>query len=56
MRATILYIAGFIAAAEAQETYITTTGYTARPQCTSLVAPPSYYFQPFAYTLQDTVR
>lgn len=45
------------AVVQAQEVYITTTGYTARPQCTEAPATPTYSFQPFSYaSLNDTVR
>jgi hypothetical protein len=46
------------AAVQAQELYFTTTGYEARPQCTQppATATPSYRFQSFSYTLNETVR
>ncbi|OJJ31947.1 hypothetical protein ASPWEDRAFT_161048 [Aspergillus wentii DTO 134E9] len=50
MRTLLLALA---ASTAAQEIYITTTGYTT--QC-SQTASPSYRFQPFSYTLNDTVR
>jgi hypothetical protein len=56
MKVTIALI-GIAAVAQAQEVYITTTGYTARPQCTlPPAASPKYYFQPFSFTLNETVR
>lgn len=56
MRTTLSLITTFIAAVEPQKVYITTTGYTDRPQCTQLTASPYYRLQPFSYTLQETVR
>ncbi|KAJ5103606.1 CAZyme family GH1, partial [Penicillium argentinense] len=50
------YILGLAAAVQAQEIFVTTTGYTARPQCKHETASPSYHFQPFSYTLSETVR
>lgn len=45
------------AVVQAQEVYITTTGYTARPKCTDAPATPTYRFQSFSYaSLNDTVR
>ncbi|KAJ5771421.1 uncharacterized protein N7511_003472, partial [Penicillium nucicola] len=47
----------FAVAIEAQELYQTTTGPVARPQCTKHSDPtPKYHFQPFSYTLNETVR
>ncbi|KAI0189867.1 glycoside hydrolase [Astrocystis sublimbata] len=40
----------------AQQLFVTTTGYTERPQCTPSTTSPSYYSQPFSFTLNDTVR
>ncbi|KAL1850540.1 hypothetical protein Plec18170_006825 [Paecilomyces lecythidis] len=45
-----------VALAEAQQLYVTTTGYTDRPQCTQLASSPQYRFQPFSYALEETVR
>jgi hypothetical protein len=45
-----------LGAAEAQQLYITTTGYPDRPQCTKPATSPEYYFHPFSYTLNETVR
>ena len=42
--------------AAAQEIYIIANGTSARPQCTHSIASPSYYFQPFSFTLNETVR
>jgi len=56
MRYTVLGIAGLVAAVEAQEIFHTTKGHSARSQCTQATASPSYYFQPFSFTLNETVR
>ncbi|KAJ5152594.1 CAZyme family GH1 [Penicillium canariense] len=56
MRTTLLPVLCLAVAAEAQELHLTTTGYTARPQCSKSFASPSYYFQPFSYSLSETVR
>lgn len=56
MRSTAFLITGLVAAVEAQEIYITTTGTSARPQCTQPTDSPSYYFQQFSFTQKDTVR
>lgn len=40
----------------AQELFLTTTGNSARPQCTTQIDSPSYFFQSFSYTLNATVR
>ncbi|KAH8689973.1 beta-glucosidase [Talaromyces proteolyticus] len=53
---TTVTLAVIAAGVQAQEVYFTTTGYTARPQCTQPPATPSYRFQPFSYTLNETVR
>jgi hypothetical protein len=45
-----------LGAAEAQQLYITTTGFPDRPQCTQPASSPEYHFQPFSYTLNETVR
>ncbi|KAJ6091194.1 hypothetical protein N7467_003163 [Penicillium canescens] len=55
MRVSILSLTAFAVAIEAQELYLTTTGYAARPQCTKQ-STPNYHFQPFSYTLNETVR
>jgi hypothetical protein len=55
MRVSILSLTAFAVAIEAQELYLTTTGYAARPQCTKQ-STPKYHFQPFSYTLNETVR
>ncbi|KAL5042153.1 hypothetical protein BDW71DRAFT_217138 [Aspergillus fruticulosus] len=49
-------ILALAAAVRAQELYITTTGYAARPGCTAAAATPSYRFEPFHYTQNETVR
>ncbi|KAL4971533.1 glycoside hydrolase superfamily [Aspergillus desertorum] len=54
MRVQVL-LAG-AAAVRAQELYITTTGYAARPECTAAPATPNYWFEPFHYTQNETVR
>jgi hypothetical protein len=51
-----LSFAAFAAAIEAQELYLTTTGNAARSQCTQSSTAPNYHFQPFSYTLNETVR
>ncbi|KAJ5118228.1 Alpha/Beta hydrolase protein [Penicillium atrosanguineum] len=56
MLGTTVCLTGLIVAAGAQEAFLTTTGNSARPQCTKAAASPSYYFQPFSYTLNATVR
>ncbi|CAG7924807.1 unnamed protein product [Penicillium olsonii] len=57
MRVPLILFPAFVVAAEAQELYLTTTGYSARPQCTeSSALTPHYRFQPFSYTLNETVR
>ncbi|KAL3472035.1 glycoside hydrolase superfamily [Aspergillus californicus] len=43
-------------AVKAQELYLTTTGYTDRPQCTNPPSTPSYYFEGFSFTQNETVR
>ncbi|KAI5803053.1 glycoside hydrolase [Geopyxis carbonaria] len=48
-------IALFAAAASAQQQYVLTTGYTER-SCPTPTAKPSYHFQPFKYTLTETIR
>ncbi|KAJ5885487.1 CAZyme family GH1 [Penicillium taxi] len=53
MKAYIFY-ASLAAFVTAQEVYITTTGPSTR-QCTQATSP-TYFFQPFSYTLNDTVR
>jgi hypothetical protein len=55
MRVSILSLTAFAVAIEAQELYLTTTGYAAGPQCTKQ-STPKYHFQPFSYTLNETVR
>lgn len=42
---------GLAVATQAQEIYLTTTGYTARPQCTKSTTSPSYHFKSFSYSL-----
>jgi len=56
MRGALLYGSALVALTEAQQLYLTTTGYTERPQCTQAAASPEYYFRPFSYTLNETVR
>ncbi|KAI0412171.1 glycoside hydrolase [Xylaria grammica] len=56
MRASVSSISLVAAIARAQQLFITTTGHSERPQCTESPASPSYYFQPFSFTLNDTVR
>ena len=51
-----LSLVAFAAAAQAQELYMTRNGTSARPQCTDPASSPSYHFQPFSYTLNETVR
>ncbi|KAJ5301270.1 hypothetical protein PENANT_c023G02248 [Penicillium antarcticum] len=55
MRVPITSLTTFVVAIKAQELYLTTTGYAARPQCTKQ-SNPKYHFQPFSYTLNETVR
>lgn len=56
MRSTTFLIAALAAAVEAQEIYVTTTGTSARPQCTKATDSPRYYFQEFSFSQKDTVR
>lgn len=56
-------LAGLAAVAQAQQIYLTTTGYTARPECTAAAAAapaskptPSYRFEEFSFTQNETVR
>ncbi|CAI7655101.1 hypothetical protein PCG10_000514 [Penicillium crustosum] len=56
MRVPFISIAALAVATQAQEVYVTTTGYSARPQCTQSNVTPKYHFQPFSYTLNETVR
>lgn len=56
MRAFLSGVALLAALADAQQLYFTTDGYTERPQCTQAAATPQYYFRPFSYTLNETVR
>lgn len=54
----IAFIAALVltVATQAQEIYLTTTGYTTRSQCTESTASPSYHFKSFSYSLKETVR
>lgn len=56
MRAPFISLAALAVVIQAQEVYLTTTGYFARPQCTQSNVTPDYHFQPFSYTLNETVR
>lgn len=56
MRIAFSAVLGFLAATQAQEVYITTIGYTARPQCSKSTASPSYHFKYFSFSLEETVR
>lgn len=50
-------LAAVAAVVRGQDVFISTTGYTARPQCTKPPATPTYSFQGFSYVaLHDTVR
>lgn len=51
-----LFLVALALGAGAQELYITANGTSARPQCTAKVNSPSYFFQSFSYTLNETVR
>ncbi|KAL4930412.1 glycoside hydrolase family 1 protein [Aspergillus undulatus] len=51
-----LVLAGIVTGVYAQELYISTTGFTARPQCTAPPATPSYRFDEFYYSQSETVR
>ncbi|KAI0968517.1 glycoside hydrolase [Xylaria arbuscula] len=55
MRAPVALIPLLATIVQAQQLFITTTGYTER-QCKPSTTSPSYYFQPFSYTLNETVR
>ena len=56
MQITFIAILGLTIATQAQEIFLTTTGYIARPQCTNSATSPSYHFKPFSYSLSETVR
>lgn len=56
MQGFLLYGSALVVLAEAQQLYLTTTGYTERPQCTQAAASPEYSFRPFSYTLNETFR
>lgn len=56
MEFTLIAILSLAVATQTQEIFLTTTGYTARPQCTNSVTSPSYHFKPFSYSLSETVR
>ncbi|KAE8403267.1 glycoside hydrolase superfamily [Aspergillus pseudonomiae] len=56
MRASLSYAALLATFADAQQLYLTTDGYTDRPQCTKPAAVPQYHFRSFSYTLNETVR
>ncbi|EAU37619.1 hypothetical protein ATEG_02657 [Aspergillus terreus NIH2624] len=56
MRNSVICLSLLAACAQAQQLYITTTGYDERPQCTQPAASPEYYFQPFSYSMNETVR
>lgn len=56
MQVALIAALGLGVATQAQEIYLTTTGYTARPQCTKSNASPSYHFMQFSYSLKETVR
>ena len=56
MRVPFISLVALAVATQAQEVYVTTTGYSARPQCTQSNVTPKYHFQPFSYTLNETVR
>ncbi|KAL2810337.1 glycoside hydrolase superfamily [Aspergillus granulosus] len=49
-------LAAVVASAHAQELFIPTTGYTARPQCTQPPSTPNYRFEAFSFTQNETVR
>ncbi|GIK07199.1 hypothetical protein Aspvir_002855 [Aspergillus viridinutans] len=55
MKAIFSWFVILLGAAEAQQLYITTTGYPDRPQCTQPASSPEYCFHPFSYTLNKTV-
>ncbi|KAH3147463.1 hypothetical protein LV164_005586 [Aspergillus fumigatus] len=56
MKTVFTWTVILLGVAEAQQLYITTTGYLDRPQCTEPTVSPEYYFHPFSYTLNETVR
>lgn len=56
MQVTFVAALGLAIATQAQEIYLTTTGYTARPHCTKSATSPSYHFKTFSYSLSETVR
>lgn len=56
MKTVFTWTVILLGVAEAQQLYITTTGYLDRPQCTEPTVSPEYYSHPFSYTLNETVR
>ncbi|KAL4802025.1 glycoside hydrolase superfamily [Aspergillus unguis] len=53
---TVLISLSLAAAVQAQQLYLTTTGYPEREQCTSAPATPVYRFEEFSFTQSTTVR
>jgi hypothetical protein len=56
MRIAFIAALGLAISVQAQEIYLTTTGYTTRPQCTKSIASPSYHFKSFSYSREETIR
>ncbi|KAI0864273.1 glycoside hydrolase [Xylaria cubensis] len=56
MRVSVASIPLLVRVSRAQQLFITTTGYTDHPQCTLSATLPSYHFQPFSFTLNETAR
>ncbi|KAJ0418838.1 glycoside hydrolase superfamily [Aspergillus carlsbadensis] len=53
---TELVLVAAATGAHAQQLYVSTTGYTERAQCTQPPATPSYRFEAFSFTQNETVR
>ncbi|KAL4913610.1 glycoside hydrolase superfamily [Aspergillus aurantiobrunneus] len=51
-----IVLAAIATGVQAQQLYLTTTGYTARPECTAPPSRPSYRFEQFSFTQNETVR
>ncbi|KAL2785383.1 glycoside hydrolase superfamily [Aspergillus keveii] len=53
---TELVLVAVATGAHAQQLYVSTTGYTERAQCTQPPSTPSYRFEAFSFTQNETVR
>ncbi|CAG7959230.1 unnamed protein product [Penicillium olsonii] len=56
MRVSVAFASLLATGAQAQQLFITTTGYSDRPQCTLPATSPQYSFRPFFFALNETVR